>query len=65
MGRCSQGSARFGWRRATTGQNGGGGENLENKKAREGRKAAIAELLREAAGMPDLLAMRRKAMAVR
>jgi hypothetical protein len=31
------------------------------KEAQEGRKAALAELMRAAAGMPDLLAMRRQA----
>ncbi len=37
------------------------GESLEIKEAHEGRKAAQAEMMRVAAGMPDLLAMRRAA----
>lgn len=48
-------------RRATTGQNGGGGESEIRKEAQEGRKAQLAEMMRAAAGMPDLLLMRRQA----
>jgi len=40
-------------RRATTGQNGRGGEIQESKKA------AMLDFMREAAGLPDLLAARR------
>ena len=42
------------WPRATTGQHGREGES-------EGKKEALNKMLREAAGMPDLLAMRRVA----
>ena len=42
------------WPRATTGQHGRGGENPSKKEAWE-------VMLREAAGLPDLLAMRRVA----
>jgi hypothetical protein len=49
------------WRRRTTGQDGGVGES-EKKEAYEGRRAALARMIREAAGSPDLLAMRRAAV---
>lgn len=49
------------WRRATTSQDDGGGESesIERKTAQKGRKAALVAMVREAQGMPDLLALRR------
>ncbi len=52
-------------RRATGGQSGRGGESLSKQEADRGRMAALAEFMREAAGMPDLLAARRAAMAAK
>ncbi len=52
-------------RSATTGQNGGGGENLSKQEADKSRKAALAEFMREAAGVPDLLLARRQANEAR
>jgi hypothetical protein len=49
------------WRRSTNGQNGRVGESLENKKAIQGTKTIMAGMIREAARLPDLLAMRRAA----
>jgi hypothetical protein len=50
---------RPGWpRRRTNGQSDGGGENLN-------KKGALREMLRGAAALPDLLALRRAAMAAR
>jgi hypothetical protein len=49
------------WRKSTTGQGDRGGESLEKEKADKGHKSALATLVREAAGLPDLLAMRRAA----
>lgn len=51
------------WRRPTNGQKDREGESLEKKDASLGRSAALAGMIREAAGLPDLLAMRREAMA--
>jgi DNA-binding transcriptional MocR family regulator len=47
------------WRRRTTGQADGVGESVERK---EGRRAALTTMMREAAGLPDLLARRRAAV---
>jgi len=46
-------------RRATTGQNGRGGEIQESKKA------AMLDFMREAAALPDLLAARRRVIEAR
>ncbi len=52
---------RLAWpRRATTGQFDGGGENLRKQEADKGRNVALAAMMREAAGLPDLLAARRR-----
>ncbi len=51
--------------RRTTGQFGGGGENPRKQEADKGRKAALAEMMREAAVLPDLLAARRAANEAR
>lgn len=46
-------------RRATTGQNVGGGESRQKEVGQSGHKTALARMMAEAAVMPDLLAMRR------
>jgi Helix-turn-helix domain len=48
---------------ATKGQKVRAGEREEKQEAREGRAAALTELLRAAAGLPDLLLARREAVA--
>ena len=53
---------RFWPRRATTGQNGRGGESVEKEEAREDGKGALEEMLRAAARLPDLLAARNTAL---
>ncbi len=53
------------WRRSTTGHSDAGGEGLEKKEAQQGHKAALATMIREASGLPDLLAMRRAAVEKR
>jgi DNA-binding transcriptional MocR family regulator len=50
------------WRRPTNGQSDLGGEGLEKEEADKGRKATLATMFREAAGLPDLLALRRAAV---
>ena len=47
---------------STNCQPGRGGESLEKEDANQGRKAALAAMIREAAGLPDLLAIRRAVM---
>lgn len=50
---------------ATTGHKVPGGESKVRKPAREGSNAALAELMRAASRLPDLLALRRTAMEAR
>ncbi len=52
-------------RRATTGQSGRGGEQVDSERGTQSRKAAMAEFMRVAAGMPDLLAARRQVIEAR
>jgi len=61
-----QPGSRPAWpRRSTNGQNDRGGETLRKQEADKGRKAALAEFTRQAAGMPDLLLARRLANEAR
>lgn len=53
------------WRRCTTGHRDGGGENINKQEAQQGHKATWRTMIREAAGMPDLLAQRRAAVEAR
>jgi hypothetical protein len=57
------------WRKSAFGQNEVGGESVSKqesqKEADKGHKAALAALMREAEGLPDLLAMRRQVMEAR
>lgn len=50
------------WRARTTSQADRGGEILKKQEAQQGHKAALATMLQEAAGLPDLLALRRAAV---
>lgn len=53
------------WRRATNQQSDRGGEIKENQDRQPSRKAALAAMLREASGLPDLLAARRRVIEAR
>ncbi len=52
-------------RRATTRQNGAGGESPVSERGSQGRKGALAEFTLAAAALPDLLAARREVIQAR
>ncbi len=61
-----QPGSRSAWPRcSTTGQFGGGEESPRKQEADKSRKAAVAEFMSEATGLPDLLAQRRHVIEAR